>query len=75
MVELDYSAAQMLIHMIGEWKEKGSTIFVARLELVRAQHAFEAFGILPLLGGKRAFQSVDEAVRFIQSGMGNSSLS
>ena len=75
MVELDYSAAQMLIHMIGEWKEKGSTIFVARLESVRAQHAFEAFGILPLLGGKRAFQSVDEAVRFIQSGMGNSSLS
>lgn len=70
MVELDYSAAQMLIRMIGEWKEKSVTIFVARLESVRAQQAFETFGILPLLGGKRAFQSVDEAVQFILSDTG-----
>ncbi len=68
MVELDYSAAQMLSQLIGEWKGKGVTIYVARLESVRAQKAFETFGILPLLGGKRAFHSVDEAVRFIKSG-------
>jgi len=66
MVELDYSAAQMLGRLIGDWKAKGVSFFVARLESVRAQHAFENFGILPLLGGKKAFRSVDEAVRFIQ---------
>jgi SulP family sulfate permease len=68
LVELDYSAAQMLSQLIGEWKSKGVILFVARLESVRAQQAFETFGILPLLGGKKAFHSVDEAVRFIQSG-------
>jgi sulfate permease, SulP family len=66
MVELDYSAAQLLINLIGEWKNKGVAFYVARLESVRAQRAFEDFGILPLLGGQRAFHSVDEAVRFIQ---------
>ena len=73
MVELDYSAAQMLSHLIAEWKSKGVTFFVARLESMRAQQAFETFGILPLLGGQKAFRSVDEAVRFIQSGMNNRS--
>jgi MFS superfamily sulfate permease-like transporter len=69
VVELDYSAAQLLIQLIDEWKNKGVVFYVARLESVRAQRAFETFGILPLLGGKRAFHSVDEAVRFIQSGI------
>jgi MFS superfamily sulfate permease-like transporter len=73
MVELDYSAAQMLSCLIDEWKSKGVTFFVARLESVRAQRAFETFGILPLLGGKKAFHSVDEAVRFMQSGMNHHS--
>jgi SulP family sulfate permease len=68
MVELDYSAAEMLSSVIEEWTNKGVAIYVARLESVRAQQAFEIFGILPLLGGKRAFHSVDEAVRFIQAG-------
>jgi len=72
MVELDYSAAQMLSRLIGDWKDKGVTFFVARLESVRGQHAFETFGILPLLGGQRAFHTVDEAVRFIQSDAGGS---
>jgi MFS superfamily sulfate permease-like transporter len=67
MVELDYSAAQMLSGLIGEWKDKGVTFYVARLESVRAHKAFETFGILPLLGGKRTFHSVDEAIRYIQS--------
>ncbi|HVW75585.1 MAG TPA: SulP family inorganic anion transporter [Rhizomicrobium sp.] len=69
MVELDYSAAQMLEHIISEWKAKGVIFLVARLESVRAQRAFETFGILPLLGGKQTFHSVDEAVRFIRSGI------
>lgn len=66
IVELDYSAAQMLIYLIGEYKGRGVSFFVARLESVRAERAFEAFGILPLLGGGRTFRSVDEAVRFIK---------
>ena len=66
LVELDFSAAQMLSQLIADWKDKGVTFYVARLELVRAQHAFEGFGILPLLGGKRTFHSVDEAVRYIR---------
>ena len=67
MVELDYSAAQMLSRLISEWKDKGVTFFVARLESVRAQEAFEIFGILPLLGGQRTFRSVDETIQFIRS--------
>ena len=68
MVELDYSAAQMLSNLIEVWKNKGVVIYIARLESVRAQRAFEAFGILTQLGGNRAFHSVDEAIRFIQKG-------
>jgi MFS superfamily sulfate permease-like transporter len=71
IVELDYSAAQLLMRLIGEWKDKGVAFYVARLESVRAQHAFDAFGILPLLGGQRTFHSVDEAVRFVQSAADN----
>lgn len=67
IVELDYSAAQMLSHLIEEWRNKGVTFYLARLESLRAQQAFESFGILPMLGGNRAFHSVDEAVRFIQN--------
>jgi MFS superfamily sulfate permease-like transporter len=70
VVELDYSAAQMLSGLISEWKDKGVAFYVARLESVRAQKAFETFGIVPLLGGGRAFRSVDEAVRFIATGKG-----
>jgi MFS superfamily sulfate permease-like transporter len=65
IVELDYSAAQLLACLIEDWKKEGVTFYVARLESVRAEQAFERFGILPLLGGQRTFHSVDEAVRFI----------
>jgi MFS superfamily sulfate permease-like transporter len=65
MVELDYSAARLLACLIQDWKKEGVGFYVARLESVRAQRAFERFGILPLLGGQKTFHSVDEAVRFI----------
>jgi MFS superfamily sulfate permease-like transporter len=65
MVELDYSAAQMLAGLIQDWQKQGVTFYVARLESVRAEQAFERFAILPLLGGQCTFRSVDEAVRFI----------
>jgi MFS superfamily sulfate permease-like transporter len=65
IVELDYSAAQLLACLIADWKKEGITFYVARLESVRAERALERFGILPLLGGQRTFHSVDEAIRFI----------
>ena len=65
IVELDYSAAQLLACLIEDWKKEGITFYVARLESVRAERALERFGILPMLGGQRTFHSVDEAIRFI----------
>jgi hypothetical protein len=49
--------------MIQDWKSQGVAFYVARLESLRAQQAFEKFGVLPLLGQQRLFHSVDDAVR------------
>jgi hypothetical protein len=53
--------------MRSSWKR---AFYVTQLESIRAQHAFDAFGILPFLSGEWAFQSLDEAVRFIATGKG-----
>ena len=63
MVEIDFTAAQVLLELIGECREQGVTVAVARLELVRAQDAFERFGIYEVLPRDHVFHSVDEAVR------------
>jgi MFS superfamily sulfate permease-like transporter len=63
IVELDFSGAQVLARMIQDWKSQGVAFYVARLESLRAQQAFEKFGVLPLLGQQRLFHSVDDAVR------------
>jgi len=67
IVELDFSGAQILAKLIQYWKSQGVEFYVARLESVRAQQAFEKFGILQLLGEKRVFQSVDAAIRSLDS--------
>ena len=67
IVELDFSGAQILAKLIQYWKSQGVEFYVARLESVRAQQAFEKFGILQLLGEKRVFQSVDAAIRSLAS--------
>ena len=63
IVEIDFTAAQMLIDLIGECRKQGVNLAIARLESPRAQRAFERFGIYEVLPRDRLFQSVDEAVR------------
>jgi sulfate permease, SulP family len=63
IVEIDFTAAQMLLDLIGECRKQGVTLAVARLESPRAQQAFERFGIYGALPRDHVFRSVDEAVR------------
>jgi MFS superfamily sulfate permease-like transporter len=63
IVEIDFTAAAILIEVIDQAHAAGMDFAVARLESVRAQAAFERFGIKARLGEDRMFQTVDEAVR------------
>ncbi|MBV8926744.1 MAG: SulP family inorganic anion transporter [Bradyrhizobium sp.] len=63
MVEIDFTAAQVLADLLRECRESGVTVAVARLESVRAQAAFERFKLYDILPRERVFHSVDEAVR------------
>ena len=63
MIEIDFTAAQTLHDLIRECREAGVTVAIARLELTRAQEAFERFGIYDVLPKDQIFLSVDEAVR------------
>jgi SulP family sulfate permease len=62
MLEIDFTAAQMLIDLIRQCHADGVTLAVARLESTRAQAAFERFGLYDVLPRDRVFRSVDEAV-------------
>lgn len=61
IVEIDYSAARALREAINECRARGVDFAVARLESVRAQEAFEKFGIFETLGPERLFHSVHDA--------------
>jgi sulfate permease, SulP family len=61
--EIDYTAAQALRDLIIVCGEHHVTFAVARLESVRAQAAFERFGLYEVLPRDHVFHSVDEAVR------------
>ncbi|TPQ32126.1 SulP family inorganic anion transporter [Bradyrhizobium guangdongense] len=63
MVEIDFTAAQVLLDVFKECTEQGVVVAVARLESVRAQNAFDRFGLHDVLPKDRVFHSVDEAVR------------
>jgi SulP family sulfate permease len=63
MVEIDFTAAQVLIGLFRECADQGVTVALARLESVRAQEAFERFAIYDALPRDHVFHSVDEAVR------------
>ena len=63
MLEIDFTAAQTLIELIGECRKQDVALAVARLESTRAQEAFERFGIYEQLPRDRVFRSVDEAIR------------
>jgi SulP family sulfate permease len=63
MVEIDFTAAQVLHDMLRESREDGVTVAVARLESMRAQDAFERFKLYDVLPREHVFRSVEEAVR------------
>jgi MFS superfamily sulfate permease-like transporter len=63
MVEVDFTAAQVLLELFRECRDQGVTVALARLESMRAQDAFERFAIYEVLPRDHVFHSVDEAVR------------
>ncbi|MGA2058287.1 MAG: SulP family inorganic anion transporter [Bradyrhizobium sp.] len=63
IVEIDFTAAQILIDVIRQCHSDGIDFALARLESDRAQDAIVRFGIATLLGPDRQFHSVEEAIR------------
>jgi sulfate permease, SulP family len=69
IVEIDFTAAQVLTDLIRRCHADGVDFAIARLESVRAQDAMTRFGIRELLGEDHLFQSVEEAINALgQSG-------
>jgi SulP family sulfate permease len=63
IVEIDFTAAQVLCDLIRKCHAEGVDFAIARLESIRAQQAMARFGIDELLGPGRQFQSVEKAVQ------------
>ena len=63
IVEIDFTAAQILIELLKACREQGVNVAVARLESTRAHVAFDRFKLYDVLPRDRVFRSVDEAVR------------
>jgi sulfate permease, SulP family len=63
IVEIDFTAAQVVADLIRKCHADDVDFALARLESIRAQEAMARFGINKLLGPDRQFQSVEEAVR------------
>jgi SulP family sulfate permease len=63
IVEIDFTAAQILADLIRKCHADGIDFAIARLESVRAQAAMARFGIDEMLGPNRAFHSVEEAIK------------
>jgi sulfate permease, SulP family len=62
IVEIDFTAAQLLTSLIRECHERGVTFAIARLESARAQRALDRFHIHEVLHPDRIFRSVEEAI-------------
>lgn len=63
IVEIDFTAAQILRDLIRKCHADGVDFAIARLESVRAQAAMTRFGIDEMLGPNRSFHSVEEAIK------------
>jgi SulP family sulfate permease len=63
IVEIDFTAAQILSDTIRACRAAGADFTIARLESSRAQEALERSGIMQLLAADRLFHSVEEAIR------------
>lgn len=62
VVEIDFTAAQILLDLFRQCHADGVTVAMARLESTRAQQAFERFGLHEVLPKNRMFHSVDQAI-------------
>lgn len=65
IVEIDFTAAQILIEFIEFCAQSKIRFAVARLESVRAGEAFERLGITDAVNRDHFFLSVDEAIRVL----------
>jgi MFS superfamily sulfate permease-like transporter len=65
VVEIDFTAAEILGAAIRNAHDDGMDFAIARLVSVRAQAALARFGVLAALGPGHLFQSVDEAIRVL----------
>ncbi|MGH6847153.1 MAG: SulP family inorganic anion transporter [Methylocella sp.] len=65
IVEIDFTAAQILIEFIEHCAQSKIRFAVARLESVRAEEAFERLGITNAVHRDHFFHSVDEAIRVL----------
>ena len=63
IVEIDFTAAQVLSDTINACRSLGVGFAIARLESARAQEAIEKFGIDASIETGRPFHSVEEAIR------------
>ncbi|HLZ02711.1 MAG TPA: SulP family inorganic anion transporter [Bradyrhizobium sp.] len=63
MVEIDFTAAQVLLDIFKECGEQQVTVALARLESTRAQDAFERLRLYDALPREHVFHSVEEAVQ------------
>ena len=63
IVEIDFTAAQVLSDTINACRALGVGFAIARLESARAQEAIEKFGIDASIETGRPFHSVEEAIR------------
>jgi len=62
IAEIDYTAAQSLTALLRYCRERGIDFAVSRLESIRAQQAFDRYGLRALIGADHFFHSVEEAV-------------
>jgi SulP family sulfate permease len=63
IVEIDFTAAQILSDTIRACRSAGVDFAIARLESTRAQEAIDRFGIDALIESRHQFHSVEEAIR------------
>jgi len=63
ILDIDFTAAQILSDLIRRCHADGIVFTVARLESARAQEAMTRYGIDTMLGPGRMFRSVEEAIR------------
>jgi sulfate permease, SulP family len=66
IVEIDFTAAQVLIGVIRECHDQGIVLAIARLESVRAQEALDRFHVHRVLQPDRIFRSVEDAIRTLR---------